>query len=76
MAPGRWEDLELRRILGVGTFGRVKLVLHKPLWDRRRAINLNPNVQGSISQSRAKTVSWMNVPRGLDQVRNMKNYET
>ena len=30
MAPGRWEDLELRRILGVGTFGRVKLVLHKP----------------------------------------------
>jgi cGMP-dependent protein kinase len=26
----KWEDLELRRILGVGTFGRVKLVLHKP----------------------------------------------
>uniref|UniRef100_A0A7S0J4A9 cGMP-dependent protein kinase n=1 Tax=Calcidiscus leptoporus TaxID=127549 RepID=A0A7S0J4A9_9EUKA len=25
-----WEDLELRRILGVGTFGRVKLVVHKP----------------------------------------------
>ena len=26
----QWKDLELRRILGVGTFGRVKLVLHKP----------------------------------------------
>jgi len=26
----KWSDLELRRILGVGTFGRVKLVLHKP----------------------------------------------
>lgn len=26
----KWADLELRRILGVGTFGRVKLVLHKP----------------------------------------------
>jgi len=26
----KWEDLELRRILGVGTFGRVKLVRHKP----------------------------------------------
>jgi len=25
-----WADLELRRILGVGTFGRVKLVRHKP----------------------------------------------
>ena len=25
----KWADLELRRILGVGTFGRVKLVLHK-----------------------------------------------
>jgi len=26
----KYADLELRRILGVGTFGRVKLVLHKP----------------------------------------------
>jgi cGMP-dependent protein kinase len=26
----KWEDLEIRRILGVGTFGRVKLVRHKP----------------------------------------------
>jgi len=25
-----FNDLELRRILGVGTFGRVKLVIHKP----------------------------------------------
>ena len=25
-----WNDLEIRRILGVGTFGRVKLVVHKP----------------------------------------------
>ena len=25
------DDLELRRILGVGTFGRVKLVLHTPI---------------------------------------------
>ena len=25
-----WGDLELRRILGVGTLGRVKLVVHKP----------------------------------------------
>jgi cGMP-dependent protein kinase len=28
--PPLWADLELRRILGVGTFGRVKLVRHKP----------------------------------------------
>ena len=28
--PPLWSDLELRRILGVGTFGRVKLVRHKP----------------------------------------------
>jgi len=28
--PPLWGDLELRRILGVGTFGRVKLVRHKP----------------------------------------------
>lgn len=27
--PPKWSDLELRRILGVGTFGRVKLVYHK-----------------------------------------------
>ena len=26
----KFKDLELRRILGVGTFGRVKLVIHKP----------------------------------------------
>jgi len=26
----KFNDLELRRILGVGTFGRVKLVVHKP----------------------------------------------
>jgi len=26
----KFKDLELRRILGVGTFGRVKLVVHKP----------------------------------------------
>ena len=26
----KWKDLELRRILGVGTFGRVKLVVHQP----------------------------------------------
>lgn len=26
----KFADLELRRILGVGTFGRVKLVVHKP----------------------------------------------
>ena len=26
----KFTDLELRRILGVGTFGRVKLVVHKP----------------------------------------------
>jgi len=26
----KFADLELRRILGVGTFGRVKLVIHKP----------------------------------------------
>ena len=26
----KYSDLELRRILGVGTFGRVKLVVHKP----------------------------------------------
>jgi len=25
-----WADLEMRRLLGVGTFGRVKLVIHKP----------------------------------------------
>jgi len=29
VAP-KWEDLDVRRILGVGTFGRVKLVVHKP----------------------------------------------
>jgi len=28
--PPLWSDLELRRILGVGTFGRVKLVRHIP----------------------------------------------
>jgi CRP-like cAMP-binding protein len=28
--PPKWADLELRRILGVGTFGRVKLVKHTP----------------------------------------------
>ena len=26
----KWRDLELRRILGTGTYGRVKLVVHKP----------------------------------------------
>ena len=31
MAGQFGDDLELRRILGVGTFGRVKLVLHKPI---------------------------------------------
>jgi len=29
-AKPKFADLELRRILGVGTFGRVKLVIHKP----------------------------------------------
>ena len=31
MAGQFGDDLELRRILSVGTFGRVKLVLHKPI---------------------------------------------
>ena len=31
MAGQFGDDLELRRILGVGTFGRVKLVLHTPI---------------------------------------------
>ena len=26
----KFKDLDVRRILGVGTFGRVKLVVHKP----------------------------------------------
>jgi len=26
----KWEDLEVRRLLGCGTFGRVRLVLHTP----------------------------------------------
>jgi len=29
-AAPKWSELEVRRILGVGTFGRVKLVVHKP----------------------------------------------
>ena len=33
----RFDDLELRRILGVGTFGRVKLVVHKPTGRRTRS---------------------------------------
>lgn len=35
--PPKWSDLEIRRILGVGTFGRVKLVVHKQ-WNTSYAL--------------------------------------